>query len=418
MIAFYSFSIRVYYFFIWIASFFNPKAQKWVNGRKSWNTKLENDLKRRSDHPLIWVHCASLGEFEQGRPVIEGIKAQSPNTQILLTFFSPSGYEIRKNYKHADFIHYLPIDTPQNAKQFTKIARPTLAIFVKYEFWYHHLTALFKAHVPTLLISALFRPDQYFFKPYGKAFFQLLPQFSKIYLQNQTSYDLLQSYNLSNIDLAGDTRVDRVQQIVEQAKPFPIVEAFCHSSPTLVVGSSWPPDEDILAQAIKAPLFKNWKIIFAPHEIKDAGIKRLERLLPVPSIRYSQAEMGDIANAQVLIIDNIGMLASLYQYGKVAYIGGGFGKGIHNTLEPITFRIPVLFGPTYEKFEEARYLVKHQGAFAIENEEEFIQIMNRLKDEKIYQNAAEKAQSYILLNQGATKKILADLPAFIPYYLT
>ena len=413
MIFLYNIAIWFFKIGILIASFFSPKARKWIAGRKNIFPTIQSQIPENQQ--IIWFHCASLGEFEQGRPLIEKIKKELTGHQILLTFFSPSGFEIRKNYEHADYIFYLPIDSKRNAQQFLNIVKPVLAVFVKYEFWYHYLHELKKQKTPTLLISAIFRKDQIFFKSYGQFFKKMLHCFDHIFVQNEFSRTLLLQNNVKPVSLAGDTRVDRVLEISEQAKNFPKVEAFSGTSEVLLCGSTWQPDEEILIPFINEQIDFRWKYIIAPHDIKEANLKRIEKMLSVSSIRYSKANSINAAVAKVLIIDNIGMLSSLYQYGNVAYIGGGFGKGIHNILEPIAFGLPVIFGINYQKFEEANHLVKNGGAFSISNKNELEKVMLNLEKEVLYNIASAKAKNYILENKGATSMIFDHIKEnFIP----
>ena len=406
MIWLYNFSITLYGFIIWLASFFNEKAALWIDGRKGLFEKLESQLEKSSPKkaPIIWMHVASLGEFEQGRPIIESLKQNYPDYKIFLTFFSPSGYEIRKNYELADYIFYLPMDTKKNAQKFIEIIQPRLVIFVKYEFWYHFLNTLQSKNIPTILVSALFRPDQLFFKSYGALFRKILKGFDHIFLQNEASFELLKSHGYRKISLTGDSRIDRVAAIAKQAKSFEIIDQFANDSQVLVCGSTWPPDESILEGFIKNA--HEWKFIIAPHEIKESNIERLQNLLPQNAIRYSKANSASVKTAKILIIDNIGMLSSLYRYGKIAYIGGGFGAGIHNTLEPIAFGLPVIFGPKYKKFDEALVLVEKKGAFSVNNSADFESIMQKMTEKSFYKNASQEAQNYINQNRGATEKII------------
>ena len=311
------------------------------------------------------MHCASLGEFEQGRPLIEKIKAEQPDQKIILTFFSPSGFEIRKNYDYADCIVYLPYDSPSNARQFLDLVKPKKAIFVKYEFWHFYLKGLKKRKIPTYLISTVFRKEQSFFKWYGGFFRNMLSSFTHIFTQDENSVLLLKEINFENAKAIGDTRVDRVLAIGKSAKQFPEIEAFCAQSNILICGSTWPPDEAILAHFINNSLPPNWKIIIAPHDIKTSHIEQIQKRFTVPTNTYTNLAIGRKNDAKVLIINNIGILSSIYQYGKIAYIGGGFGSGIHNTLEPITFGLPVIFGSKFQKFTEAVELVKSGGHFQI-----------------------------------------------------
>ncbi len=390
---------------IGIASLFSPKAKQWLKGRKNWKEKLKKHS-FLSGEKRVWMHCASLGEFEQGRPLIEKIKAAHPNTQIILSFFSPSGYEIRKDYPLADLVCYLPLDTPRNSRAFIDLIQPDLVIYVKYEFWYFFLNSLHQRNIPCILISAIFRPDQHFFKAYGSFFKQMLHFFYHIFVQNLSSMEVLNKAGLKHHSLAGDTRVDRVLQLAKEKKSFPEVQSFIADSPVLVAGSTWPPDESLLLPFLLKEMPTNWKCIIAPHEVGKSHIQKIEQSLSEQSIRHSSL-FKEESNQDVrfLIIDNIGMLASLYQYGRIAYIGGGFGSGIHNTLEPITFGLPVVFGPKYKKFEEALSLVKQGGAFPVESYEELKNCFQQLLDEEVYQKASKKARQYILSNQGATEQI-------------
>ena len=402
-------AIRLYGWGIFLASFFSEKAKLWVDGRKNWEADLSSFNERfplNKERPRIWIHCASLGEFEQGRPLIEFIKSKTPDTLIILTFFSPSGYEIRKNYPHADGIFYLPIDSNSNAKRFLQLAKPDKAIFVKYEFWYHYLKALQRANISTIIISAIFRSDQIFFKSYGGFFRKMLRSFNHLFVQDQPSVDLLASINITNTTKAGDTRIDRVAQIPKEGKQFPKVAQFVGESPCLVVGSSWGPDETILKEALASSLPKSWKIILAPHDISASHISAIEKLWPGEIQRFSALKNGDVsADQRVLLIDNIGMLQSLYRYGKIAYIGGGFGAGIHNTLEPITFGLPVIFGPKFQKFEEAKQLLQQGGGFTVSSAADLKDTLLLLLDQETYQAASERALDYITKNQGGTLKI-------------
>jgi 3-deoxy-D-manno-octulosonic-acid transferase len=403
----YNIGIRAYWCAIVVTSLFKPKAKKWLLGRKNIFEKLEKEVPKGA----IWVHAASLGEFEQGRPLIESIKKKNPNQPILLTFFSPSGYEIRKNYQHADNIFYLPLDTKSNAKRFVSIIEPSLAIFIKYEFWHHYINELYLKNIPIYSISAVFRPSQTFFKPYGSWFRKILHRFEHIFVQNQSSLDLLSKHNIKNASLTGDTRVDRVWDISQKAQQFPIIETFSTQKPILVAGSTWEPDEIILANFCENNQPLPFKIIIAPHEIDAAHIDSILKMMPsnLNVVRYSDAKNHDVSAADILIIDNIGMLSSLYHYGKWAYIGGAFGSGLHNTLEPIAFGLPVIFGKKYQKFEEANWLVEHGGGFTINDLEDFEKVIQQLQEADFYKKAAKKAAQYIEENRGATEKILFQL---------
>ena len=383
MVFLYSLGLRFYYLLIVLASVFNRKARLWIKGRKGIFDKIQKQVK--SENNLFWFHTSSLGEFEQGRPLIEALKDKNKSIKILLTFFSPSGYENRKNYKTADYIFYLPPDTKKNARKFIKLIKPSKAFFIKYEFWYHYLNQLKKSNIPVYLISANFRQKQIFFKWYGGWF--------------------RKNIGLDNITISGDTRFDRVAEIAKQAKRIEIAEKFKQGSPVIIGGSTWDKDEEILIEFINKSSLKI-KYIIAPHEIHESNIQRIIKSINKPVIRYSSASINDVNDFQVLIIDNIGMLSSLYKYAGIAYIGGGFGIGIHNILEAATFGLPVVFGPNYRKFQEAVDLVESGGAFSVDSYKSLqTQFENLL--EKIETNKTGKiAKEYVLNNQGATGRIL------------
>ena len=326
-----------------------------------------------------------------------------------MTFFSPSGYEIRKNYKHADCISYLPFDSPGNAKRFLKIVNPTLAIFVKYEFWHFYLKSLKNQQIPTALISSVFRKSQPFFKWYGGFFKNMLKSFTYIFTQDENSEQLLNKIGIENSIIAGDTRVDRVISIAKNSKSLPLIQQFCEGHQVLICGSTWSPDEAILANFINNQLPENWKIIIAPHHIEEAHIREIENRIVLPKITYSNLLAHKTFNHKILIINNIGILSSIYQYGKIAYIGGGFGDGIHNTLEPIAFGLPVVFGPKYRKFTEANALVANGGGFSIKNKDEFGLVFEKLAAPEKWEIASEKAKSYLKMNEGATEKIFKEI---------
>ncbi len=405
----YDLGIQFYLLTLRFLAPFREKARLWQAGRRQWESNLRQAI-GRNECP-IWVHCASLGEFEQGRPLIEQLKSEYPDVKIVLTFFSPSGYEIRKNYELADHVAYLPADTAQNARQFLQIVQPRLVIFVKYEFWYHFLTQLQQQQIPSLLISAIFHPRQPFFQWYGSFFRQILRCFQHIFVQNEASAQLLEQIGVENFSIAGDTRIDRVLAITKKAKRFPKIERFVGQSPVLIAGSSWPPDEAILVEFIQQNSDNDWKFIIAPHDISEKHIQQIEQLFKGwPITRYTKTETA-LAKASILIVDTIGMLSALYQYGKVAYIGGGFGAGIHNTLEPVAFGLPVLFGPKFDKFEEAVQLVRRGGAFVVEDAVHFEKHLQELEKPKQYEQAAAVAKNYVAENQGATEKIMAFIQA-------
>ncbi|MBV7533886.1 3-deoxy-D-manno-octulosonic acid transferase [Chitinophaga sp. sic0106] len=401
----YNLFIRLYRLGVGIAATAgNQKAQKWINGRRHWASQLkEQHLERAA---VVWVHAASLGEFEQGRPVLEAIRAAYPGHKILLTFFSPSGYEVRHNYPGADYICYLPLDTPANARQFVEIVKPQLVIFIKYEFWLHFLTELHTRKIPVLLISGIFRNDQVFFKPYGGMFRRLLGGFTHLFLQNQASMELLQQLGLKNISVSGDTRFDRVAALLQDGNTLPLIDKFAAESRLLVAGSTWPDDEQLLAGWWNTPQNANLKLVIAPHEIHEAHIQSILRHFP-DAVRYS-ALKENWQEAKVLIIDNIGMLTTLYKYATIAYVGGGLGKGgIHNILEPAVYGMPVIIGPVYEKYFEAVELVAAGGALVVHDEAQLKDTLHQLLTaDEVYKKAAATSKSYVMANQGATPKIM------------
>ncbi|MCC6461944.1 MAG: 3-deoxy-D-manno-octulosonic acid transferase [Saprospiraceae bacterium] len=411
----YALFIGGYSAFLHVAALVHPKARRWVEGRRQWRSRYAAQFRKTS--PVLWVHAASLGEFEQGRPVIEAFRTQFPGWQIVLTFFSPSGYEIRKNYAQADFIAYLPADTAANARDFLALIQPDAAVFVKYEFWANYLSALRQRQTPTLLVSALFRPDQPFFRWYGGFWRGMLACFSHFFVQNEASGQLLAQAGFQNYTVAGDTRVDRVLQLAASAPENTTVAAFAtptgvaQTGHTLIAGSSWEADEAVLLPVLQAPSFAAWRLIVAPHEPAEKHLAQLLARVKRPFVRYSQATLAPSAAAEVLIIDNVGMLNSLYRYGSVAYIGGGFGKGIHNTLEPAAFGLPVIVGPKYEKFEEARQFVARGGAFVVRNTTELAAVLRHLEQPDNYRKASAAVQAYLNENQGATRRIIGYLAA-------
>jgi len=398
----YNAGILVFQQLVKLAARFNPKARQWNEGRRDWAEKLTVMLAGNTS-PIVWFHAASLGEFEQGRPVMEAFRKTYPAYKILLTFFSPSGYEVRKNYDGADYILYLPADTPANARQFIQIVMPQLAFFIKYEFWYNYLRELNQAAVPTISFSAIFRPDQLFFKPYGGFYRSLLRYFDHILVQNQESLDLLKQLDLKHSTLAGDTRFDRVAQVAAAKQEIPLAQRFKDNQPVLVVGSAWPEDMHVIIPFLNA-FDKPLKAIIAPHEILEAEIEHWRTLLKKSSIRFSQANAADASRAEILFIDNVGMLSSLYQYGEFAFIGGAFKQGLHNILEAATFGMPLFFGPEYSKYQEAVDLVAEGAAFPVSTTTELMTAFSRQ-----YGNPTEAAQisrQYVQRNIGATAKVM------------
>ncbi|HUX96854.1 MAG TPA: glycosyltransferase N-terminal domain-containing protein [Bacteroidales bacterium] len=389
-----------------LLAFFNPKARLWIAGTKDWESKIRKKINPEDRN--IWIHCASLGEFEQGRPVIEELKKEDPELKVVLTFFSPSGYEIRKNYDKADCIIYLPPDTPSNARELVRIVRPEFAILVKYEFWSNYISELYNNNIPLYLISGIFRPGQHFFRWYGSFFRGILRKFKMFFVQDQLSFDLLKGIGLSNVMITGDTRFDRVVQIAGTARDIKQIEQFRGEEKMFLAGSSWRQDEEIIAQYINEnPDRMKW--VFAPHEIHSENIERLEKFFRVKTVRFS-AFTEAVSDARVLIIDNIGMLSSAYRYTYIAAIGGGFGKGIHNILEAACWGIPVMFGPRHKKFREAVELIKENGAVSFDSYSSFKAILEKwLLDEPFYLKSANAASSYVIKNKGATSKILAEI---------
>ena len=376
----------------------------WLLGRHDIFSEIKKNI--RPDDKIVWFHCASLGEFEQGRPIIEKFKDQNPAYKILLTFFSPSGYEIRKTWEAADYIFYLPIDTKKNASRFIDLIRPEMAFFVKYEYWYNYIRTLDKHRIPIFVVSAIFRPQQHFFKWYGRWFRNQLDRVSWFFIQNEASKDLLNSIGIEQCTISGDTRFDRVLKIAENERSFPMIERFAEGSNLIVAGSTWPQDETMILNLINNPE-NNFKFIIAPHEINQEIIHGFIKKCNQKIIKYSEAKEESIDKANVLIIDSIGLLAFLYRYAKIAYIGGGFGKGIHNILEAVTFGKPVIFGSNFTAFQEANDLIGLKGAFSISSEKEFLQIIEKLlNNELFYRNSVNVCTKYIQDKAGATTIIL------------
>jgi len=399
--AIYAYSSAVYL----AAAAGNKKAAKWVKGRKHQKISPISESEK-----VAWFHCASLGEFEQGRPVIESFKKQHPDFKVVLTFFSPSGYEIRKNYEQADYVYYLPADTPSNARTFIDLIRPQIAFFIKYEFWFNYLQELWRSHTPTYLISGIFRKNQHFFRWYGEWFRRQLRSFEKFFVQNEASYLLVEKILPGKSMITGDTRFDRVYQIAQKARPFPDIKKFKNGKPLLLAGSTWPADEEVFLPSVLEAV-KTWdlKVIIAPHEVHEQRINALIKLLPDSTIRYSQTS-GDISDKKILVIDSIGLLSHLYQYGDIAYIGGGFGVGIHNTLEAATFGLPVIFGPNYQKFQEAKELIENEAAYSIQSKNEFDKTFLRLlENQDARDKAGKQAKNYVHRKRGGTQLILENI---------
>lgn len=401
----YNIAMLIYQSFIWLASKFNNnKATLFLSGRENVFALLEQ--KRLPGERYVWFHAASLGEFEQGRPIMESLKNSHPEFKILLTFFSPSGYEVRKDYQGADIICYLPMDMSWNVKRFLDIVQPDCAIFIKYEFWMNYLLELKKRQIKTYIVSAIFRESQLFFRSYGGFYRRLLKSFSHLFVQNDESVRLLHSIGVDNVTKVGDTRFDRVADIAVKSKDLPIVQAFKSDAKVLIAGSSWPNDENILLPFFNQNL--SLKLIIAPHEIDEGHLQSIISQLKRPYVRYSQATIENVKEVDCLIIDCFGLLSSIYRYGEIAYVGGGFGVGIHNILEAAVYGIPVVFGPNFRKFQEAVDLHQEGGAFVVDSYESFSQIMSEFLEENssLYSSACKVSNDYSQANKGATSKVV------------
>ena len=395
-------------FGIMIASLFNEKVRKMWRGEceaiRILREKVDPDAK------YVWFHAASLGEFEQGRPLMEQLRRDHPEYKILLTFYSPSGYEVRKNYEGADIICYMPVDTVTNARRFLRAVRPVMAFFIKYEFWYNYLHILKHRQVPTYSVSSIFRPDQVFFKWYGRQYGRVLRCMTYFFVQNEESRQLLESIRLTNATITGDTRFDRVLQIKAQAKVLPIVEAFGQGHKVFVAGSSWQPDEDLFAKYFNANC-NDWRLVIAPHVVSEEHIAAITTMFQGRKVvRYTQTSTEDVKDADVLLIDCYGLLSSIYRYGDIAYVGGGFGVGIHNVLEAAVWGMPVVFGPNNQRFQEAQELKAANGGFDIQGYDDLEQTMNRLTcDDEWRQQTGKAAGDYVMSNAGATNLVLGHV---------
>lgn len=416
----YNIIMYIYQAGIAIYSHFNEKVKKmWIGERAAFGV-LQKQVEPNAKY--IWFHAASLGEFEQGRPLIEKIKKEYPNYKILLTFFSPSGYEVRKNYEQADIVTYLPIDTVANAQRFLRIVRPVMAFFIKYEFWYNYLHILRHRNIPVYSVSSIFRPNQIFFRPYGRQYAAVLKCFSHFFVQNDLSKSLLAKIGINNVTVVGDTRFDRVLQIKDNSKKLPLVDKFIGNQDVklangvtnslhrvFVAGSSWLPDEEIFIKYFNE--HNDWKLIIAPHIIADTHLRQILQLLKGKKVvLYTEATETNVADADVLVINCFGLLSSIYHYGDVAYVGGGFGAGIHNVLEAAVWGIPVVFGPNNKRFAEAQGLLAFGGGFEIDNYEKFALIMDRFcSDKDFLQNSGNAAGSFVKQLSGATNKVFSDI---------
>ena len=405
----YNIAIYIYLIGVAIASCFNKKVKKmWAGERQAIKVLRE---KVDPNARYIWFHAASLGEFEQGRPLMEYLRKTHPEYKILLTFFSPSGYEVRKNYEGADIICYLPLDTIRNARRFLRAIKPVMAFFIKYEFWYNYLHILQHRGVPTYSVSSIFRPDQIFFQWYGKGYGRVLKCFTHFFVQNIESKNLLAKLDIHDVEVVGDTRFDRVLQIKEASKQLPIVEKFTeNTSKVFIAGSSWLPDEEVFLKYFN--LHKDWKLIVAPHVIGEDHLAQIFELLKGRRVvRYTEATEENVKDAEVLIIDCFGLLSSIYHYGTISYVGGGFGVGIHNVLEAAVWDIPVIFGPNNKRFQEAQGLIMAGGGFEINDYQNFRDLMMRFEtDEMFLQTSKKHAGEFVKGRAGATEKIMGSLP--------
>ena len=406
----YELFIILYNIGVWVASFFSKKVRAMWKGEhrtvRVWREKIDqNDM-------YIWFHAASLGEFEQGRPIMEAIRREHPGYKILLTFFSPSGYEVRKNYDGADVVVYLPIDTKRNARRFLRLTNPVMAFFIKYEFWSNYLHMLKERHVPTFSVSSIFRPNQIFFRAYGKGYGKVLDCFTHFFVQNEESRDLLKSIGIDCVSVTGDTRFDRVLQIRDAGKSLSIVENFVGGTAedrphVFIAGSSWPPDEDIFIRYFNE--HRDWKLIIAPHVIGDDHMKQILGKLERKTVRYTEATTENVVGAECLIIDCFGLLSSIYRYADVTYVGGGFGVGIHNVLEAAVWGKPVIFGPNNKNFQEAQGLLKAGGGFEITSYDDFVGVMRKLVDDKALEQSRERAGGFVESLAGATRQIMKEV---------
>lgn len=399
----YNLVIYIYLFGVKLAALFSSKPAKMVKGHREVFDILRDKIDRNARY--IWFHAASLGEFEQGRPLIERIRKEHPEYRILQTFFSPSGYEVRKNYQGADIVCYLPFDTPRNVRRFIEMVNPCMVFFIKYEFWQNYLNTLYKKGIPVYSVSSIFRPNQIFFRWYGKDYRKVLKTFSHLFVQNEVSEKLLASIGVTDVTIVGDTRFDRVLDICTVAKDLSLVKAFKGNSKTFVAGSSWGPDEDIFIRYFNE--HPEMKLVIAPHVVSDSHLKEIMEKVKRPCVRYTEATAENVSKADCLIIDCYGLLSSIYRYGEISYIGGGFGVGIHNVLEAAVYGIPVIFGPNNKKFREAQHLLEKKGGFEINDYEEFKRLMDRfLTDNSYLQQAGNAAGDYVKNNSGALEKIM------------
>lgn len=399
----YNIIIYIYQFGVMLYSLFNEKVRKMWRGERDAIRVLREKVNPNEQY--VWFHAASLGEFEQGRPLIEQMRQEHPEYKILLTFFSPSGYEVRKNYEGADIVCYLPLDTITNARKFLRAVRPVMAFFIKYEFWYNYLHILKHRNVPVYSVSSIFRPEQVFFKWYGRRYGKVLNCFTHFFVQNEESKKLLSSIGIDCVTVSGDTRFDRVLGVKKASKALPIVESFVGDKQAFVAGSSWLPDEEIFIKYFNE--HKDWKLVIAPHVIDESHLTQILALLDRKTVRYTQTTPEEATGADCLIIDCYGLLSSIYRYGDVSYVGGGFGVGIHNVLEAAVWNIPVIFGPNNKRFQEAQGLLRAEGGFEIQNYSDFEAVMNRfIADNDHLKASGSIAGEFVQGHFGASEIIL------------
>ena len=400
----YKIGINIYFFLVLITAPFHIKARRWIKGRTGIWRKIRESI--NSADKVIWIHCASLGEFEQGRTLIEELRQRLPDRKLLLTFFSPSGYELRKNYEGVDCVVYMPLDTRFNAWRFINLVKPEMVFFIKYEYWYYFLRSLRKKRIPVYLVSAKFRRDQVFFKWYGKWYRNVLKFFEVLFVQNEESRRILNVIGIKNVIVAGDTRFDRVFNISKNFVEYPGIDLFSKDKKVIIAGSTWEKDEQILIQYINQS-GQETRFILVPHEINEKKLVRLIELIKFRTVRFTDNDKSSYRNAKVLIVDTIGHLSSLYNYGNIAYIGGGFGRGIHNILEAATYGLPVIFGPNYRKFLEAVEMVELKAAFSIANFKDLKKVIDLLIiDEKMLISCSQTAMNYVKSRLGATNLIV------------
>lgn len=398
----YTLAIYLYMLAVLLVSPFHKKARLLVKGH--WNTFRILRRQIRRDEKYVWFHAASLGEFEQGRPLMERLRSEHPEYKILLTFFSPSGYEVRKNYQGADVVCYLPFDTPGNVHSFFRLVRPCMAFFIKYEFWQNFLRACRRRRIPVYSVSSIFREDQVFFRWYGRDYAKVLRCITHFFVQNEASKKLLATRGITDVSVVGDTRFDRVIDICRQARHLPLIHTFKDDHTVFVAGSSWPPDEDLIIPYFNA--HPELKLIVAPHVIGENHLREIEAKLTRPSLRYSEATPENVKQADCLIIDCFGLLSSIYRYGQVAYVGGGFGVGIHNVPEAAVYGVPVLIGPNNKDFREAQDLLRRGGCFEVTDAESFNRTLDHLlTDKKALRQSGAAARRYIEQNAGAVDAV-------------